>query len=299
MPAFPFKHLLATTLLTMYTGVVSAQQPSGTDIWVGKYSPQGLSDVKAVTNRKGYDNQPWFIAGTQALLFTRMHERDGQQQTDIYRANFISGDIVRVTDTLESEYSPTIMPDGEHFSVIRVDVQGKQTLWSYTLQGKPVGQLLNDVEPVGYHTWVNADTAVLFVLGEPHTLQLANTARQQSVVVDKDIGPSLFSIPSESGISYTRAIRQENDDPRWEVRRFDPSTRATSALTVLPSGAYYYTWTPSGKLLAASGTRIFSWSEESGTWQTFADVSAFCIKTASRIKVSSDEQYIALVCDRQ
>ena len=45
----------------------------------------------------------------------------------------------RVTNTPESEYSPTVTPDGAHISVIRVEADGTQRLWRFTLDGRDAG----------------------------------------------------------------------------------------------------------------------------------------------------------------
>jgi Tol biopolymer transport system component len=79
-----------------------------------------------ITNSPGYDNQPSFAPDGGAIFFTSV--RGGGTQTDIYRYDLASAAITRVTSTPESEYSPTVTPDGAHLSVIRVEADGAAQL---------------------------------------------------------------------------------------------------------------------------------------------------------------------------
>src|SRR5258706_10317133 len=120
-----------------------------------------------VTNRPGYDNQPSFTPDSRAILFTSTHE-DGQ--SDIYRYDVASKQITRVTKTPESEYSATVMPGGARFSVIRVEKDSTQRLWSFALDGVDPKVVIETLKPVGYHAWIDASNLALFVLGRPNAL---------------------------------------------------------------------------------------------------------------------------------
>src|ERR1700742_300252 len=91
--------------------VIQAQTPApppDTEILLATLSTANGAPAIArpvnISNSPGYDNQPSFTPDGRSVLFTSIR---GGTQTDIYRYDIASRTIVRVTDTPESEYSPT------------------------------------------------------------------------------------------------------------------------------------------------------------------------------------------------
>src|SRR5688572_29255256 len=86
-----------------------------------------------ITNRPGYDNQPSFTADGQQIFFTSVRE---DSQADIYRYGIATKTTERVTKTApESEYSAAQLPNARNFSVIRVEKDSAQRLWSISPDG--------------------------------------------------------------------------------------------------------------------------------------------------------------------
>ena len=114
----------------------AAANPPDTDIFLAPLTTSdgslSVGQAANITRTPGYDNQPAFLADGGALLFT---SNRGGKQTDIYRYDLTSKQTTRVTNTPESEYSPTITPDRQHKSVVRVEADGTQRLWRFTLDG--------------------------------------------------------------------------------------------------------------------------------------------------------------------
>jgi hypothetical protein len=195
------------------------------------------------------------------------------------------------------------MPNGLDVSVIKV-IGDKQKLWRYPLvkgnseQTLP-SELLKDVNPVGYHAWVDQTQVMLFVLGEPNTLQLANVNTQSSRIIDNNIGPSLYKIPGTELMSYT-ATKDEAENPLWDLKSYDPKTGEIAVLSQLPSGAYYYGWSGDGKAIAAQGSVIKQWDVKrpSIEWRVFADLSETCPKGVTRLTTNAQNTRIAVVCSR-
>ena len=154
--------LLAVALTA--TSLAAQGAPPGTDIYLVRLrSGATISDPpENLTNRPGYDNQPAFTPDGKAILFTSIRA-DGQ--ADVYRLDLATRAITQLTKTPESEYSPTPLPTGTGFSVVRVEMDSTQRLWAFNAQGHSPVLLLPDVAPVGYHLWLDDHTLALFVDG--------------------------------------------------------------------------------------------------------------------------------------
>jgi hypothetical protein len=277
--------------------LTQAQAPDlGTDIWLARLTPAGLEQPINITARPGYDNQPSFTPDGNGILFTR---RDGDQ-TDIYLYDFTSRSSAStpVTRTPESEYSPTATPDGEGISAIRVEADGTQRLWRFDRHGENPQVVLRDVKPVGYHAWGPFDSAqgraggllALFVLGEPNTLQVADSRTGRSRIVARRIGRSIHRIPGRSTIS----VLHVEGDTRT-IKELDPRTRRlTPIVRALDSTEGDYAWTPDGAILMSDGTRLMRW-RNGEDWTEFANLAALGLEGASRMAVSPDGRWIAIV----
>jgi hypothetical protein len=295
-------------LFTSFIGLLicsaSAKMP-GFDIYVGDLILQDnrleVSHLKALTNRAEYDNQPLFLPEGDSLLYTSAQTHNKLEQTDSMFVSLESGEVLNLTKSSESEYSPTLMPNGKSFSVIRA-ANDQQKLWRYPLHPRkqsavPASELLTTLNPVGYHAWIDDNRVLLFVLGEPNTLQLADVRFQTNQVLDQNIGPSLFAIPHTSLMSYTASVGEE-DNIQWQLKSYHPETEQIELLSILPKGAYYYAWAGNGYAIAAVDSRLMQWDRANVDkgWRLFADVSDVCPKGVTRLTTNSQSSKIALVC---
>jgi hypothetical protein len=295
---------LMTGLLGFMIFSASAKMP-GFDIYLGdlvlKDQRFKVSHLKALTNTSAYDNQPFFLPDGDALFYTSALTKNKVEQTDSMLISLKSGQISNLTNSSESEYSPTFMPSGNSFSVIRA-VNDEQKLWRYPLypdrpSAQPASELLTHINPVGYHAWVDNNRVMLFVLGEPHTLQLADVQKQTSQVLDENIGPSLLAIPHSPLMSYTVSVG-EGESIQWQLKSYHPDTDQIVRLTTLPKGAYYYAWSGNGFAIAAVNSVLMQWDKTNPDkgWRSFADVSDVCPKGVTRLTTNLLNSKIALVC---
>jgi Tol biopolymer transport system component len=129
---------LTVVLLGLVICTVSAKMP-GFDIYVGDLvlidNQLEVSHLKALTNRVDYHNQPLFLPDGNSLLYTAALTNNKVEQTDSMLVSLKSGQVINLTNSCESEYSPTLMPTGKSFSVIRA-VNDQQKLWRYSLHPK-------------------------------------------------------------------------------------------------------------------------------------------------------------------
>jgi len=246
-----------------------------------------------ITNRAGYDNQPGFLPDGQSLLYTSMREGE---QTDIYRYDFKTRQTTRLTSTPEGEYSPTVMPGGKFFSVIRVERDKTQRLWKFPLAGGEPGLVLPAIKPVGYHLWLDERTLALFILGaegKPNTLQLVPTDMTFLDVIHVNIGRALHTIPRRAAFSFVHKISPDE----WFVKAFDLKTKRSTILIKTLPGSEDLVWTPDGTLLMAQDSKLFQWNPAApaADWQQIADFSAAGLKKITRLALSPKANRLALV----
>jgi hypothetical protein len=288
----PLRLLAGALILGSAPTSAIAQAPPGTDIWIFDYSQEGLdigSGIQA-TNRPGYDNQPHFLPGGRILLFTSIDEAG---QADIHRFDIRARTTGPLTNTApESEYSATLMPSGDGISVIRVEADSTQRLWSFDLSGEHPQVLLQDLQPVGYHAWITEDELALFILGSPATLQIASVGKGRSTVAASDIGRSLHRVPGKETVSFV----QWDGGRGGFITELDPKTGQTEVLAPLLDGNEFYAWTPEGALLMGQGSKLFCFVPGTSTgWEPVADLSVVGIDGLSRIAVSPEGDRVAVV----
>ena len=291
MRAFP--------LIALLLQAQAPAAPPSTDIYLLPLSG-GLASMQAakpapVSTAPGYDNQPFFSADGNRLLFAANH--DGKQ-TDVFMFNRENGRVAQMTNTPENENSPTYLPAGlgesGGFSVVRSELDKTQRLWRFNALGRDAQLILTDIKPVGYHAWIDADRVALFVLGEPNSLQLASVKMGKGEVVANGIGRSLHRIPGTRMVSF---VHREPSGEYW-IKQIDIDTKKIEALTRVVEGSTDrdMTWMPDGKtILMSGGTRVFSWTRGASSWTALFDAAAHNLGAVSRIAVSPKGDAIAIV----
>jgi len=194
----------------------------------------------------------------------------------------------------------TVTPDGRHISVIRVESDGTQRLWQFTLDGREPTLVLPDIKPIGYHVWADASVLALFVLGDegrPATLQVADSKTGQSSMAATGIGRSIQRIPG-GGISFvSRPPAKDGEPVTLTVTELDPVTRKTRALVTLPPGATDAdtAWAPDGLLLVSVKGQIFQWRRGDKEMTLAVDPASMGLKGVTRLAISPKGEWIALV----
>lgn len=278
-------------LLLLAAGSAHAQPP-GTDIYLLRMRDGLLAQLAAPLNataQAGYDNQPGFLTDSSGFRFTRI---DASGQADIWDHDLESGVSRNLTRTTTSEYSATPIPGEDRFSVVQVEADSTQRLWSFALDGSDPRLVLEEPSGVGYHAWGGDGELVLFILGTPHELHRARGGTDGSELIVKDIGRCLQAIPGEDAWSFPLA----DADAGWVFTRLDRRTGALSPIAPAPSPAVQdYCWTPEGELWSSDGTALLAWRE--GEWQTVRNLAADGIRGITRMAVSPNGSWLAFVAD--
>ncbi|HEU4988382.1 MAG TPA: hypothetical protein VFT41_01205 [Gemmatimonadaceae bacterium] len=284
--------------MSLVAAPLAAQAAPGTDVFLVRVRGGAAATIADppvnLTRRPGYDNQPAFAPDGRSLLFTSIR---GDGQADIYRVDLASRAVTQVTRTAESEYSPTPLPTGSGFSVVRVERDSAQRLWAFNDAGGAPVLLLPDIAPVGYHAWLDDSTLALFVLGAPSTLQFANLRTGEHRVIARDIGRSLQRVPGSRRCSFL-----EHEGGGWALETADPAAPdgAVRRLAAMPPGAEYVVWASPTVALTASGTLVYRLDVGAGAaWTPVADFAQEGLRELSRLAISPDGRWLAVVADDQ
>ena len=240
-----------------------------------------------ITSGAGYNNQPSFLPDGQSILYTSIRDK----QADIFRYDIRSRSTTQITRTPESEYSPTLMPDGKSISVVRVEADGTQRLWKFPLAGGEPSLILENIKPVGYHLWIDDHTLALFILGKPNTLQLVDLQTAKAEFVIDNPGRVLRRIPREEKFSFVHKV----SDQEWLVQSFDLRAKAVTTIIKTFPGVEDYAWTPSGLLLMARDSKVFSRRSSDWAWVEIGNFSNAGLRNITRIAVSPKGDRIAVV----
>jgi WD40 repeat protein len=287
---------IATAALVAAPVAAHAQAPN-TDVYLAPLSRAGDSLIvgraENVTHRAGYDNQPSFLPDGSGFLYTAVGA-DGQ--ADIWRYDIASRRTTRLTSTPESEYSPTVMPGGRRFSVIRVERDSTQRLWSFALDGSDPQLLLRELKPVGYHAWLDSARLVTYLLGNPSTLHLIRRDGAGDTIRARDVGRALHRIPAQDWYSFTQ---RDSARALWIVSQ-PFAGGPVSTLVRVPADNEFHAWMPDGTLLSATRDTLVRWNGRTGNasaWLPVAALGGASLRNVSRIAVSPDSRWIAFVAE--
>ncbi len=285
---------VTTLVLTAVLGsAVGAQQRPPAEVFLAPFTMKdGVPIVGTVVNvsqHPGYNNQPSFTSDSRSILFTS--DRDGGQ-TDIYVLDIASKSIKRLTNTPESEYSATVMPGGKRISVIRVEPDQTQRLWSFAMDGSDPKLVINELKPVGYHAWVTDEDIASFVLGSPNALAHTNVKTQKSDTLGRDIGRSLLPLPGRGGFSFVQRV----DSSTSVVKVMEWPSKKTRDLVAMPKGGQDLVWASKDALMAGAGTRLLYWKTGAKEW---LPVAVDGLADISRLAISPDGKWIAIVATKK
>jgi hypothetical protein len=285
--------MITVVIACFPASAIAQSDPPGNDIFLAPLFLEGNTVTVGrpvnVTARAGYDNQPFFASDESFFFFTSL---DTSGQTDIYRYDLESGETYQVTRTPESEYSPTIMCGKQSFSTVRVETGGKQRLWQFNLDGTNPRLVLTAVDSVGYHTWVDDNTLGLFVLGEPHSLRIADKREDVDRIAAFNIGRCLHAVPGKTAVSFVQIV---SDDESW-ITLFDLESGNSRRLVPTLQGSQDFVWIPGGGVLMADGSTLFLWAGDD-EWEEVAALGSQGLNNINRLAVTSSGRWLALVAD--
>lgn len=243
-----------------------------------------------ITNRDGYDNQPFFNADGSFLYYTSIREN----QSDIFEYNFKKAKSKQLTKTPESEYSPQIIGDTA-ISVVRVDKDSLQRLYLYDLKNKNVSLLTKHQDSVGYYEWINDSTLAIFVLPEPFELRIITIGQKKYKKVTENLGHSFHLNPITGNLMFIT----EYGPGEWfisELKNIDTYNFEVNPIINCIDNAMNFTVSKNGDILLTTGPKVYKYNPKyDKNWIIIYDGTADGFKHFYRISINDEMTKIALV----
>jgi hypothetical protein len=268
---------------------VSSQLPE-TDLWLFKIKTEKekliLGEGKNITNRKGYDNQPYFTPDNKSILYVSIRE---DNQSDVYRYDLGKAQAFQVTKTKESEYSPNYTPDCKSISCVVVEPDSTQRLWLYNLDGKVKKCYHEGIDSIGYYSWLSNDTLLYYKLTEPHSLRMYIETGK----VDKWLcfHPTR-AFKKLKGNDFMYGIK---DSSQVQYRSYNTMIARSDEYAVHKSKSEDFIWNEKLGLLKSEGTQILSYDPKTKNWSVLFDFSSAGIKQITRFAIDAKNKYIVVV----
>ncbi len=255
-----------------------------------------LSNVVNITDRAGYDNQPWF-ADDGTLYYTR--EAD-PGRTDSWSYAPATGEHTAVfTSPGISEYSPQVLPGGEGLSYIQENAARDITEVHIRRWGEAEGRRVAGFRPLGYYAWLQGgESLAVFVRDEPPALALIDRTNAPPTIIARDIARVLKVSPDGQTLYFATRIK----DDRFGASSLDVARGVVNRIAALPGTATEYAVLHDGffaTLIAADNGILWIYPSDTPDtpdgWQRIADLKALGISDASRIAIDQTHGKIAIV----
>jgi hypothetical protein len=250
-----------------------------------------ISNVKKISNNKGYNNQPIFVSNDK-ILFTS--ERN--LQNDIVQYDSSENSLKYLTNTLTSEYSP-IRYKKNKVTAVSLDKKGEQYLRIYNVKDNTFKIPFTD-KIVGYYNYSKKikNQIVSSVLENNElVLYTSNLKTKTHTYIDNNTGRSIHNIPKnkfgEEKISYI-----SKKDSIWNINYADLSSYKTKTITTTLNNNEDICWFKDGSILTSNKNNLYIFNSKlSKDWKLLCSLEEYGITNISRIAINPDNDKLALV----
>ncbi|MFT5102792.1 MAG: hypothetical protein ACI86C_000438 [Candidatus Latescibacterota bacterium] len=276
-------------LFIFFSGFAIAQPE--TDVFLmditTNQSGVNIENIKNVSNRAGYDNQPAFYDDNTLIYAGTLNGATdiAAMQIDTAAAYWMN------SPTEGGEYSPLKIPNSPHLSAVRLDPDGLQRLYKYPEANKPSALLIDNLQ-VAYYAYANEDSMLASVLSDGNLdLVFIDLQKKKIDTLLQGSGRSIHKIPGKEAMSYTAT----NEEGNLDVFQLDLEDKESYFVCQLPIGIQDYIWLDDSKLLLGSGSQLFLYDLfGDGDWKHVVDLSEAKINEISRLALSPDGTKLAL-----
>lgn len=247
-----------------------------------------ISNGRNISQNEGYNNQPYFYDDNQ-LMYARNH--DGQ--TDIAFYDISKDSTVFLTQTPSgSEFSPTRIPNSPEVASVRLDDDGTQQLFAYSMTGDSTTIL--STAKVGYFDFYSAEELLAAVVNPSGmNLYFMDLKTQKERLIITNVGRGVRRIPDSKFMSYTLV----NETGDLDIYMLDVDENMTSYfICTLPIGIQDYIWLNSAEILIGSRNQLFIYDTMGeASWVKVATLETDGLQQITRLAVSPSGDKIAVV----
>ena len=234
-------------------------------------------------NNPGYNNQPSFFDENNLYITSNKYDR---LKTDIIRLDLSGEQYYQITETVESEFSPTLSPDPRFFSAVRIERDGSdQSLWLYPMDRSNYGRrLLESLDNVGYHCWLSEDEVALFLVESPIKLAIGNVRTGEVSKIAENIGRCIRLTSNGELI-----IVSKTSDADWYLKSYDLLTKRFKILGKTLPGSEDFEVLADDSIIMASGSKLYRFkvSGNDTRWDEMDDFSDLGITSITRLALSA------------
>ncbi len=269
---------------------IMAQPVPDSEIWLAdiRIKEQSIyfGPANKISINQGYNNQPFFMNDT-TILYAHITP---DTRSHIFEYILPLQKTTQLTHTLQSEYSPRMLPSKDGFSVVTVEPDSTQRLWAYNTDGTNGKLLAPFTDSVGYYVWQNDSEFVANIITDPQSLHFCNINKKKTLPAAKNIGRCMQI--SESGNLYFTIVGQ--DKVRWLCKIEDNG--AVSPQIEFYPGVEDFVISNSNIIFCAKGGLIYytDMNYKLG-WRLCGNFESYGLKKIARLALSPNNKKIALV----
>jgi len=248
-----------------------------------------LKNPKNLSNNDGYDNQPSFL-NNRYIIFAST--RNGQTDIAKYDMRYDSKSWLNFSEG--GEYTPLKIPNTNEISAVRLDPDGKQRLYSYSLSNGSSTELIQDLV-VAYYTWFDEVTVVSAVIEEDNlNLYVTNTQDNTSRKYATNVGRSFHRIPNSNLISFIAKA----DDNKWHIKSLDPNTGIIKVIANTMTGIEDICWLDQKTMFSGKDNLLYKLTlNKDNDWKQVADLSSEGILKITRLSTNPERTKLLIAGD--
>lgn len=270
----------------------AAAQILETEVWAGtldlnRDSGRGfaVSDLRNLSNHRGYDNQPSFLPDGQSLLYTTEAVNLDETGQGVHAVRYDLRTSKATPLPLAKGFSPTPAKDG---GIMLLREGG---VWLHDARGRLV-RALTQTKTAGYFCRFEDETWVLFMNDKDRRIVLYDPKTHEVETMINGAITAPYRVPGERAVTFV--VQTENTRT---LHRLDVDTKRVTTLATIPfATGGHHVWTPRGTIFIASGAEIREWDPRTpDAWPLVHRFDSPDLQGITRIALNATANRIALV----